>query len=241
MDQRQAPELVLKAGDRSGPTMRGTVIDNPEHTARVSVGGPGHHLFDESVKRSDARGCFATAEDAGAMDIHGGDIGPRTATSVLVLDTHGTMRLWGRSGMDAASRLNAGLFVGADHEFIDSQGLAAPSVGIQIEDAAGLGGKLWIPGKDPTAVMPGPNRILMEPAPDRAAGDGGDQAGLTDLPSNVRRVPLRKGETVGSRQFTGESFDLDHQFWGEKPGGDPGEAVPANPPVGPRRNACATC
>jgi hypothetical protein len=94
--------------------------------------------------------------------------------------------------MNAASGLNAGFFVGGDDEFIGSQGLATPGAGIQIEDTAGLGGELRVPRKNPTTVIPGPNGILMEPAPDRAAGDGGDQAGLTDLSRNVRRAPMRE-------------------------------------------------
>lgn len=143
--------------------------------------------------------------------------------------------------MDAAASLNAGLFVGGDHEFIGLQRLVTPAAGIQIEDAAGLDGKQGVARKDPTAVIPGPNGILMKPAPDRAVGDGGDQAGLTDLPSDVRSIPMRKRKPMGGGQFTGESLDLHHQFWGEKPGGDPDEEVLPGPPVGLRRNACATC
>ncbi len=143
--------------------------------------------------------------------------------------------------MDTASSLDAGLFVGGDHELIALQRPAVPGAGIEIENPAGLGGKLWVARKDPTAVIPGPNGILMQPAPDRAAGDGRDQAGLTDLPSDVRRIPMRKRKAVGGGQFTGESLDLHHQFWGKKPGGDPGEGVPPGPPGGLRRNACATC
>ena len=241
MNEREAPEPVLQAGDRSCPSMRGTVVDDPEHTARLIVGRPSHHLFDESVKGRDARGCFAAAEDAGMVDIQGGDVSPRTAAGVLVLDAHGAMRLRGRSGMDAASRLNAGLFVGGDHELVRLQGLATPGTGIQVEEATGLGGELRVARKDPTTVRPGSNGILMKPAPDRAAGNGGDQTGLTDLPSNVRRIPMRQRKPVGGGQFTGESLDLYHQFWGEKPGGDPGEEVLPDPLAGPRRSACATC
>jgi hypothetical protein len=74
--------------------------------------------------------------------------------------------------MDAAPCLNAGLFVGGDDELIGSQGLAGPVAGIQIKDAAGLGGELRVAWEDPAAVIPGPNGILMKPAPDRAAGNG---------------------------------------------------------------------
>jgi hypothetical protein len=52
---------------------------------------------------------------------------------------------------------------------------------------------------------------------------------------------MRKRKTVSGGQFTGESFDLHYQFWGEKPGGDPAEDVPPDPPVDLRKNAYATC
>ena len=142
--------------------------------------------------------------------------------------------------MEAASSLDAGLFVGGDDEIVLSKRLTIPGAAIQVENAAGLGGEVWVARKDPSAVIPRANGVLMEPAPDRAAGDGGDQAGLTDLASDVRRIPMRKRKAVGGRQFTGESLDLHHQFWGEKNGGDPGEDVPPDPPGGRRRNACAT-
>ena len=198
-------------------------------------------MFDQPVKRSDARSRFAAAEDAGVMDIQGGDVGPRAATDVLVLDAHGAMRLRRRRGMDAAASLNAGLLIGRDHELIGLQGLAAPGAGIQIENPAGLGDELWVAWKDPTAVRPGSDRVLRKPPPDRAARDGGDQTGLTHPPSDVRRIPMRKRQAVCGGQFTGEGFDLHHQLWGETPGGDPGEDALPVLPVDLQRNACATC
>jgi len=174
MDKRKAPELVLQAGDGSGPSMRRTVVDDPEDAARLVVRRASHNLFDEPVKRSDACRRFATAEDAGVMHIHGGDVSPRTATGILMFDEHRAVRLRGQRGMDAAAGLNAGLFVGGDHELIGFQRLVTPATGIQIEDTAGLGGKLRVARKDPTAVIPGPNGILVKPAPDCAVGDGGD-------------------------------------------------------------------
>lgn len=143
--------------------------------------------------------------------------------------------------MDAASSLNAGLLVGGDHEFVASQRCAVPGASIEVEDASGLDGELWIARKDPTAVIPRPNGILMKPAPNRAAGDGCGQAGLPDLPDDVRRIPMRKRNPAGSGEFTGESLDLHHQFWGEKPGGGRGEAVPPGQRGGLRRNVSATC
>ena len=143
--------------------------------------------------------------------------------------------------MFAVAGLNAGLFVRGDHEFILLQESALPTAGVQIEDATGLDGEVRIAWKDPTAVVPGPNRIFMKPAPDRAIRNRSDQAGLTHMPSDVGCVPVGKGKIMSSRQFTGESFDLYDQLWGEKSGGDPDETAPPVRPYDPRRTACATC
>lgn len=70
--------------------------------------------------------------------------------------------------MFAMAGLNAGLFVRGDHELIWLQEPALPAAGVQIEDAASFDGKVRIAWKDPTAMVPGPNRIFMQPAPDRA-------------------------------------------------------------------------
>ena len=69
------------------------------------------------------------------------------------------------SGMLAAAGLNAGLLIGRDDELIFLQGFAFPLTAIQIQNASRLGGKIRIPRKNPTPVIPGPNGILMQPAP----------------------------------------------------------------------------
>jgi hypothetical protein len=38
-------------------------------------------------------------------------------------------------------------------------------------------------------VIPGPNGILMQPAPQGATADGGHQARLTNLSRQIRRTP----------------------------------------------------
>lgn len=159
------------------------------------------------------------------MDIQGGDLRPGAAAGELVLDEHGSMRLRGCRGLDAAARWNAGFLAGGDDALILSQRLAIPGAGVQVENAAGFGGERWVAWKDPSTVIPGPDGIRMEPTPNRAAGEGGGPAGWTDLPGDVQRAPKRKRNAVGGGEFTGESFDLHHQLWGETPGGGPGEGV----------------
>ena len=143
--------------------------------------------------------------------------------------------------MYAAAGLNACLFVCRDDEFIGLQISALPTASVQIEYATGLAGKLWIAWKNPAAVVPGPNGVLMKPAPDRAVGDCGDQARLENLSGDVRRTPMGERKAVSGGQLTGERFDLNGEFWGGKSGGDPDETALPDLPAALRRNVCATC
>jgi hypothetical protein len=62
--------------------------------------------------------------------------------------------------MLAAAGLNAGLFIGGDHEFVILQGAALPLTGIEIQHSTCFGGEIWIPWKNPTAVIRGPESHL---------------------------------------------------------------------------------
>jgi len=61
--------------------------------------------------------------------------------------------------------LNAGLFIGGDHEFIVLQWLFLPLAGIEIQYAAGFGSEVRVAGKYPAAVVPRPNGVFVQPAP----------------------------------------------------------------------------
>ena len=69
--------------------------------------------------------------------------------------------------MQAAAGLDAGLFVSREHPFILAQCASLPLALIQIQDPPGFERKIRIPGKDPTAMLPGTNGVLMEPPPKR--------------------------------------------------------------------------
>src|SRR5215469_1940808 len=111
---------------------------------------------------------------------------------------------------------------------------------VQIENATSFVGKVGITREDPTAVIPGPNGILMQPAPKRAAADGRHQTGLTDLARQIRSAPARQRQVVGGGQFASPSLDLYDQIRGKKSGDDPDEsALRARRDV-PGRNVYAT-
>jgi hypothetical protein len=57
--------------------------------------------------------------------------------------------------------MDAGFLFRRDDELIVVQGLTFPFTGIQIQHAASLFGEVWIPRKDPTAVMPRTDRVRV--------------------------------------------------------------------------------
>jgi hypothetical protein len=109
-----------------GPTMCRAIVHDPEDATGVVIGRSCHHLLDQPVKGSDAIVRFAATIDSGSVDVQGSDVGPGTTTEVLILDTHGGARPAVLRDMFAATGLNAGLFIGGDHEFIIFQGLFLP-------------------------------------------------------------------------------------------------------------------
>jgi len=126
------------------------------------------------------------------VDIQPGDIGPGAAAEVLVLDMHRSAWPTGLRGVFAAASLNAGLFIGGDHEFVVLQCATLPLAGIQIQHPASLHCEFRIAWKDPTAVIPGSNGVFMEPTPERTTANGSHQAALADLPHQIVGAPARK-------------------------------------------------
>lgn len=137
------------------------IVHDPKDLPSIVVGRSRHHLLDESVKRFNAIARFTAAKDSGAVDIQGRNIGPGTATEILVFHMHGSPWSASLRGLLAAAGLNAGLLIGRDNEFIVLERFVLPLAGVEIQDAPSFGGEFWIAGKDPTAVIPRPNGVFM--------------------------------------------------------------------------------
>jgi hypothetical protein len=119
------------------------------------------------------------------------------------------------------------------------EGPVMPLAGVEIQHAPSLGGEVRVTGEDPTAVVPGPNGIFVQPTPQGAAADRGHQPALLDLLNQVTGAPAGQRPTVLGGQFTGQSFNLHDEVWGKKSGGDPDEhALPALR-GGRQKSACA--
>ena len=228
MDQLQARIPLLEPFDAGNSSMRGTIIDDPEHAAGLGIGGLVHHPIDQMVKGDNAALRLAVAEEFGAMDIQGRHIGKGPPPLVLMFHLHWLARSGSLGGMDASAGLDAGLLIGRNHVLVRLQRLPLPDSLVEIKQASGFDRELRVARENPTAVEPRSDGVFMEPAPERAVTDFGHQPGLTDLLIQLRQTPARQRQAELTGQFTSQSFNLHDQFWGERPGGDPGgEVLPA--------------
>ena len=241
VDQDQARILLLEALNGGETAMRRAVVDDPEHAARVVIGGAGHDLLDEAVEGGLAAAVLTTTEDAGPMHIERRQVGPGATSGVFMFDLHRRAGLSRDSGMPSSPGLHTGFLIGRDHEFVIAERFRVPDALVEIQYPSGLDGKIRIARKDPTAVAPRADRIRMEPTPDRAIADPGDESGLPDLHSKVGHAPTRQRETMSGRQFTSQRFNLNDQLWGEKTGGVPAVIAPPDRRGVLQRTACATC
>jgi hypothetical protein len=94
------------------------------------MGWSRHDLFDETIEGCNPILDFTAGEDSGVVHVECGDLAPGTATEVLVLDTHASMRPAVLCGMLAATGSNAPRFIGGDDELIVLQRIALPLAGL---------------------------------------------------------------------------------------------------------------
>src|SRR5437763_4676451 len=98
----------------------------------------------------------------------------------------------------------------------------------------------WITGEDPGAIVPGADRVLGQPSPDRHAGD------LLDDPAGDRRArellrgPARERHAVLCGQLACQRDHFSACVWGGKPGAGPASVGPRARPCLARKTACAT-
>jgi hypothetical protein len=164
-------------------------IHDPEDVTGVVIRRSCHHLLDETVEGCDSIPGLAAAKDSGSVDVQCRDVGPGAATEIFMLDMHGSAGTATLRGVFAAASLNAGLFIGGDDEFVILQRPALPLSGVEIQYTACLGGEVRVTRENPTAVVPRPNGVLMQPAPQSAAAERGNQTALLDLLNQISGAP----------------------------------------------------
>jgi hypothetical protein len=133
------------------------------------------------AERLDAGGRFAAAEQAGVVDVPGGQIRQRAAALLLVLDAHAARPARRQGGVAAAARLDAGLLIGADDVLVLTEGPAVDDALVQVQHSGGLGPERRVTREDPGVVPPRPDGILGQPAAQRRGRNVLDQPAGDDF------------------------------------------------------------
>src|SRR5581483_359147 len=133
------------------------------------------------VNSSNGRLVGDVSEETTMMHIPSSVVGARSVAAVLVFDLHRASRGRRPCRMPAVPDLELSLLVRGDHEVVRSERLTIPDARVEVEDAAGFEGEVGIAREDPTAVSPGPDRVLVQPAPDGGTGDLGNEPAVNDV------------------------------------------------------------
>jgi hypothetical protein len=120
----------------------------------------------------------------------------------------------------APERLQLGLLVGRDHELAGMKQPPLEAAGVEVEHPARLLLEVGIAAKDPGPHLPGLDRILRKPAPDRRGRRLSDAA-LDDEAVQLRAAEARERDTVGGGQLARDRLDLGDLLRGENGAGDP--------------------
>lgn len=241
MNEERIGPLIAQASGSLLTSMSRAVVHNPKDTAGRFVRLLAHDFADEAIHRSDSAFAFTAAEDSCPMDIPSCQISPGAFAKVLVFDTRGTVGSWRQCWLFAASGLNAGLFVGGNDVVMRVQRNAFPNAFVKVEDGTGFLGEVGIAREDPASMLPRPERIAAEPAPQCRAADLSDQAlGNDVLPDLLHREPgQRKSERV--RKLASERLNLNDEAGGKSGPCARLEVAPQDQAVGQGQIAYAIC
>src|SRR5208337_3468394 len=117
--------------------------------------------------------------------------------------------------MLAPAGLDAGLLVNAENVIAWPQCCTFPTALVKIEDATSLAGELRITREDPSAMTPGPQCVLAEPAPQGGAADLCHDAARHRLVAQFGDRPVRQGQTSTRRELTRQCLDRNDDTGGK--------------------------
>src|SRR5580692_1680826 len=143
--------------------------------------------------------------------------------------------------MLATASLHAGLLVSGNDEVGRRKRDSLPQAFIEVQDAPRLGCEIWIAGKDPTAMLPRPKGVGIQPAPQGSAADLSHQALCHHLLLDIGDGESRERESQTMRKLTGESLYLNDDAGGKRGRDGRPEVAPPSRAVALRQIVCATC
>jgi len=85
---------------------------------------------------------------------------------------------------------------------------------IEVQHAFGFDLKVRVARENPTAMLPGPDGVFLQPAPEGAAADAGHQPPAGDFLDQIPPAVAGQRPAVLVGQFARQGFDLQDQFRG---------------------------
>ncbi len=126
MHRHQAWPGFLQPLDTGLSAMRRAIVHNEKNSLGVAIRGLTHQLCHEPMERGNPCFRFASSKEFGAMHIPSSQVSQGPFPFIFVFDQHRVMGIGGHTGLRAATCLNAGLFIGAEHIVILSKRLTLP-------------------------------------------------------------------------------------------------------------------
>ena len=189
----QRGHAACSRASAAGAAMRRAVVDDPEDAPRRAIGLLRHDLLDQAVERRDAGRGLAAAEDGarGARPTRPDRPRRRAARTRARRAAAGRARR--ARGM--AARRRAWMLVFSSAEITYSCGPSGrPSQrrGVEIQDGPGLVRRTADRAERSSCDGARPDRIGVQPAPERGAADRRDQAAGQDFPAQIGQRPARQ-------------------------------------------------
>lgn len=104
-----------------------------------------------------------------------------------------------------------------------------PQAVIEVQDASRFDCEIWVAGKDPTAMLPRPKGIGIQPGPQGSAADLSHQALRHYLLLDIGDGESREWESQTMRKLTGEGLYLNDDAGGENRAGRPPRGCSSRP------------
>ena len=121
--------------------------------------------------------------------------------------------------------LELGLLIGADHILVGAELDPAPEPLVELEHPGRLDREVRVPREDPRPVLPGLDRVLMQPPPYRRGRHRPDQPLGDRLDGQLRGAPPRQRHLPLHGRFACHCLDLGHHLRSERPRPSPTRAV----------------
>ena len=217
MNRNDSRMGVRQTPYRSLATVRRAVVHDPEHAARGVVRRLAHDLIDQATERCDASGRFAAPEHLRAVDASAAGLSPQAPPRASACSTR-----IDSPGAVSSDGYAAGPECWSSRRWRGRSSTSRSACPCQRRSyksrmRAALAWNCEIAGKDPAAMLPGADGVLVQPTPHRTVADASREPVDSAIPRPHRHARPDGKPEVG-RQLAGQRLDLNRELSGGEAG-----------------------